>query len=111
MSRMMPTLLIAAALAFAQAPTASHAGSDTAQPTAPAAAAQADAAHPPVPANATARIADEGEKRICRKERRTGSNMVTRVCRTASERRKDADAARDALLNGRSIDNLDIGAQ
>lgn len=107
---MMPTLLIAAALAFAQAPTASHAGSDATQPAAPA-AAQADAARASVPANTTASMADEGEKRTCRKERRTGSNMVTRVCRTASERRQDADAARDALRNGRSIDNLDIGAQ
>lgn len=110
---MIPSLLIAAALAFAQAPAASHADSDAAQPAAPAAAAaaQADAARPPVPANPTASTADEGEKRTCRKERRTGSNMVTRVCRTANERRKDADAARDALHNSRSIDNLDIGAR
>ena len=108
---MMPTLLIAAALAFTQASAASHAGSDEAQPAAPVVETQAEAARPPVPATATASTADEGEKRICRKERRTGTNMTTRLCRTASERRKDADAARDALLNGRSIDNLDTSAQ
>ena len=107
---MMSTLLIAAALAFGQGEAANQAGSEAAQPAA-SAAPQADATPPAAPANTAASTAAEGEKRICRKERRTGTNMTTRVCRTASERRKDAEAARDMLRNGRSIDNLDTGVR
>jgi hypothetical protein len=102
---MMSTLLIAAALAFGQGEAT---GSDTAQPAATARPADMT---PAAPANITASTAGEDEKRVCRKERRTGTNLTTRICRTESERRKDADAARDMLRNGQSINNLDTGAQ
>ncbi|WP_100643481.1 hypothetical protein [Alteromonas facilis] len=35
---------------------------------------------------------------VCKMEKRIGSNMMTRVCRTAEERRAMEDAAREGIL-------------
>jgi len=103
---MMPALLVAAVLALGAEPAGN---TNNPSPAAAADSAPAKAPDAPAPANTAATARDDDEKRTCRRERRTGSNMVTRVCRTASERRRDAEAARDALINGQSVDNLDIG--
>ena len=54
---------------------------------------------------------DADDKVICRKVKSVGSNMTTRDCRTVAQRRKEAEDAKDALRNGRSLDNLDLGAR
>ena len=104
---MIPSLVIAAMLALGQAETGPQVDDTRPQATAAQATPQ-DAASQAGPASASS---DDGEKIICRKERRTGTNMTARVCRSASQRRQDADAARDALHNGQSINNLDTGAR
>lgn len=83
-----------------------------------AAAAQASTAEPSTPEPATAPVVsetmaatDKDDKIVCRRVRAIGSNMMTRDCRTVGQRRKEAAEAREALLNGRSLDNLDIGAR
>jgi starvation-inducible outer membrane lipoprotein len=35
---------------------------------------------------------------VCKMEKRIGSNMMTRVCRTAEERAAQAEAGRDGML-------------
>lgn len=50
---------------------------------------------------------DVDEKITCRNERKVGSNMITRVCRTAAQRRADAQQARDAMQSGRGINSLE----
>lgn len=35
---------------------------------------------------------------VCKMEKRTGSNMMTRVCRTAEERAAQAEAGREGML-------------
>jgi len=62
-------------------------------------------------ASETIAATDADNKVICRKVRSVGSNLTTRDCRTVAERRKEAEAAKDALRNGRSLDNLDLGAR
>ena len=62
-------------------------------------------------ASETLAATDPNEKVICRKVRSVGSNLTTRDCRTVGQRRKEAEDAKDALRNGRSLDNLDLGAR
>ncbi|MBT0584861.1 hypothetical protein [Alteromonas oceanisediminis] len=40
---------------------------------------------------------DKDDGVICKMERRTGSNMMTRVCRTAEERAAQEEAGREGL--------------
>ena len=78
---------------------------------APGTTAQTEQA-PAAPTSETISTTDADDKVICRKVRSVGSNMVTRDCRTAAQRRKEAEEARDAMRNGgRSVSNLDTGAQ
>ena len=84
---------------------------------APAPAAQAQPAPTeqatPQPAEKPSEVLgsrDPDDKLICRKVRTVGSNMVSRDCRTAAQRRKEASDARDALNGGgRSLNNIDLG--
>ena len=62
-------------------------------------------------ASETVAATDADNKVICRKVKSVGSNLTTRDCRTVAQRRKDAEDAKDALRNGRSLDNLDLGAR
>jgi hypothetical protein len=96
------TILIAVALASmmsGQSGTASQA---------PAAAPESAVATGSKHASETVRTSDADEKITCRNERKVGSNMITRVCKTAGQRRADAQKARDAMQSGRGI-NRDIG--
>ncbi|HEX2082739.1 MAG TPA: hypothetical protein VHF86_04555, partial [Xanthomonadaceae bacterium] len=47
----------------------------------------------------------EDERVVCVRERRVGSNMVERVCRSRAEMRRQRDAARKELQDGRGICN------
>ncbi len=76
-----------------------------------AAAAETTATEvPPTPAARhaaeTVRTADADEKVTCRNERAVGSKMITRVCKTAAQRKQDTQQARDTLQNGRGINTL-----
>lgn len=64
-----------------------------------AAPAQTDAADPKVARVATEAVhsTDDDDKMVCRRERKTGSNMMVNDCRTVGQRRKEAQAAQDAL--------------
>lgn len=42
--------------------------------------------------------ADEDDGVVCRMEKRVGSNMMTRVCRTAEERAAQAEAGREGMF-------------
>ncbi|WP_143703950.1 MULTISPECIES: hypothetical protein [Luteimonas] len=80
-------LLAPAALtAFAQAPQASG-----------------DAATP-----AETRVANEEEALVCTRTRQTGSNRVTRLCRTAEEARVERRAAEEAMRRKKSQPVPDI---
>ena len=61
-------------------------------------------------ASETVAATDPDDKIVCRKVRSVGSNLTTRDCRTVGQRRKEAEEAKAALRNGRSLDNLDVGA-
>lgn len=39
----------------------------------------------------------EGERKVCGRERKTGSNRMTTVCRTAKSIRRDREMAQDAI--------------
>ncbi|MBL52611.1 MULTISPECIES: hypothetical protein [Marisediminitalea] len=41
--------------------------------------------------------ADEHDGVVCKLEKRVGSNMMTKVCRTAEERQAERDAANEAM--------------
>lgn len=41
---------------------------------------------------------DDDDGVVCRMEKRIGSNMMTRVCRTAEERAAQAEAGREGML-------------
>jgi hypothetical protein len=62
-------------------------------------------------ASETLAATDPNDKIICRKVRSVGSNLATRDCRTVGQRRKEAEEAKDALRNGQSVQNLDLGAR
>lgn len=73
----------------------------------PAAAAEATTIVGSKHASETVRTSDADEKVTCRNERAVGSNMIKRVCKTAAERRKDTQQARDAMQSGgRSINRV-----
>lgn len=96
------TILIAVALASlmsGQSGTASQAPTP-----APESAVATGSKH----ASETVRTSDADEKVTCRNERKVGSNMITRVCRSAAQRKADAQQARDAMQSGRGMD-LDAG--
>jgi hypothetical protein len=57
-------------------------------------------------ASETVRSSDADEKVVCRNERAVGSNMIKRVCKSAAERKRDTQAARDAMQSGRGINRL-----
>lgn len=42
--------------------------------------------------------ANDDDGVVCRMEKRIGSNMMTRVCRTAEERAAQAEAGREGML-------------
>lgn len=72
--------------------------SGTAPQAAPAAASETTAISKH--ASETVRTSDADEKVTCRNERKVGSNMITRVCKSAAERNRDTQQARDALQSG-----------
>ena len=82
--------------------------SGTAPQAAPAAAPEATTIVGSKHASETVRTSDADEKVTCRNERKVGSNMITRVCRSAAQRKADAQQARDAMQSGRGMD-LDAG--
>lgn len=45
----------------------------------------------------TASNAEEHDGVVCKLEKRVGSNMMHKVCRTAEERRAERDAAQEAM--------------
>ncbi|MBT0587378.1 hypothetical protein [Alteromonas oceanisediminis] len=53
-------------------------------------------ATPSDPKSVAALDSDDGV--VCKMERRVGSNMMTRVCRTAEERAAQEEAAREGML-------------
>lgn len=59
-------------------------------------------------ASETVRTSDADEKVTCRNERKVGSNMITRVCKSAAQRKADTQQARDAMQSNRGMD-LDVG--
>jgi hypothetical protein len=88
------------------------AAAQTSAPATPPQVEPAPVVQPAAQPSETISTTDADDKVICRKVRSVGSNMVTRDCRTAAQRRKEAEQARDAMRNsGRSINNLDTGAQ
>lgn len=82
--------------------------SGTAPQAAPAAAPETTTMVGGKHASETVRTSDADEKVTCRNERSVGSNMIKRVCKTAAQRRTDAQNARDAMQSGRGMD-LDTG--
>ena len=82
--------------------------SGTAPQAAPAAAPEATTIVGSKHASETVRTSNSDEKVTCRNERAVGSNMITRVCKTAAQRRTDSQNARDAMQSGRGI-NRDVG--
>ncbi|GAA5083134.1 hypothetical protein [Lysobacter panacisoli] len=48
-------------------------------------------------ASEAVRSTDDEDKLVCRRVRKTGSNMMTNDCRTVGQRRKDTEAAREIL--------------
>lgn len=45
----------------------------------------------------TVHSTDDEDKLVCRRVRKTGSNMMVNDCRTVGQRRKEAEAAREIL--------------
>ena len=45
-----------------------------------------------------ANSADDDDGVVCKMEKRVGSNMMTRVCRTAEQRAAQAEAGREGML-------------
>ena len=81
--------------------------SGTAPQAAPAAAPEATTIVGSKHASETVRTSDADEKVTCRNERKVGSNMITRVCKSGAQRKADAQQARDAMQSGRGINSLE----
>ena len=104
------TFLIALALSglmSGQSGIAPQAAPEAAPQSAPAAAPEATTIAGTKHASETVRTNDADEKVICRNERKVGSNMITRVCKSGAQRKADAQQARDAMQSGsRGINSL-----
>jgi len=104
------TFLIAFALSglmSGQSGTAPQAAPAAVPQSAPAAAPEATTIVGSKHASETVRTSDADEKVTCRNERKVGSNMITRVCKSGAQRKADAQQARDAMQSGRGINSLE----
>lgn len=54
--------------------------------------------HSPDGSNQNVAVVDANDGVVCKMEKRIGSNMMTRVCRTAEDRAAEAEASREGML-------------
>lgn len=91
----MPTLLISLTLTALMAGQSGTASEAPAPATAVGTAIATQSKH----TTETVHGSDADEKVTCRNERQVGSNMIKRVCKSAAERKRDTQQARDVLQN------------